>query len=111
MQELMFISTMTLGDEVEVRALHDGFAWDALERGGGVERVRAFIGSGFYALEVTVGEDDIQGNLHRFLGTPEVEQLFTALRPYVQDLPRPEQGTADMPLAAPLVDWRRGTLV
>ena len=74
------------------------------------ERVRAFLGSGFYALEITVGDGDVQENLHRFLGNPEVAGFFAQLGEHVATLPRPDQGTADMPLAAPLLDWRRGVL-
>lgn len=109
MQELLFVSTMTLGDEVQVRTLHDDFPYDALGPDSGVERVRAFIGSGFYALEITVQDGDVQENLHRFLGLPEVDGFFGSLRAHVQTLPRPDQGTADMPLAAPLLDWRLGS--
>jgi hypothetical protein len=44
---------------------------------------------------------------HRFLGTPVVQDLFKQLKPYVQDLPTPDEDTADMPLAAPMLVWRR----
>lgn len=110
MQELLFISRMTLGDERKVLDLHGAFPQGSLEGEPGVERVRAFLGSGFYALEITVGDGDVQENLHRFLGNPEVEGFFAALGEHVETLPRPDQGTADMPLAAPLLDWRRGVL-
>ena len=108
MQELLFVSTMTLGDEVQVRTLHDDFPYDSLGPDAGVERVRAFIGSGFYALEITVQDGDVQERLHHFLAIPEVARFFDSLRTHVQTLPRPDQGTADMPLAAPLLDWRLG---
>lgn len=109
MQELLFISTMTLGDEVAVRTLHDAFPFEAMEGDAGVDRVRAFVGSGLYALEITVADDDVQGNLHRFLAAPEVERFFAALREHVHTLPSADQTTAEMPLAAPVVDWRRGS--
>lgn len=108
MQELLFVSTMTLGDEVQVRALHDDFPYGVLGPDAGVERVRAFIGSGFYVLEITLQDGDVQEQLHRFLAVPEVDRFFGSLRAHVQTLPRPDQGTADMPLAAPLIDWRLG---
>ena len=109
MQELLFVSPMTLGDEVRVRALHVDFPVAALGPDAGVERVRAFIGSGIYALEITFQDGDVQERLHHFLSIPEVDRFFETLRAHVQTLPRPDQGTASMPLAAPLLDWRLGS--
>jgi hypothetical protein len=108
MQTVLFVSPMTLGDEVQVREIHARFPVAALDRGAGVERLRAFIGSGFYALEITVAEGDFQKQFHRFLDTPEVAAFFEALGAYVRDLPTPGEQTASMPLAAPLLDWERG---
>jgi len=110
MQTVLYVSPMTLGDELQVRELHNSFPLTALERGVGVSHLRAFIGSGFYALELTVDDHDgdFQEQFHRFLSTPEVKQFFDRLRPYVQGLPSPGEETADMPLAAPLIDWERG---
>ena len=108
MQTVLFVSPMTLGDELQVRVLHERFPVDALERGVGVGRLRAFIGSGFYAMEITVDEGDFQERFHRFLDTPEVAAFFAALGAHVQGLPQPGEGTAAMPLAAPLLDWERG---
>lgn len=112
MQTVLYVSPMTLGDEVQVRELHDTFPLEALERGTGIERLRAFIGSGFYAMEITVddGDGDFQEQFHRFLDTPEVREFLDRLRPHVQGLPEPGEGTADMPLAAPLIDWERGMM-
>ncbi len=108
MQTVLFVSPMTLGDEVQVRDLHEGFPVAALERGVGVRRLRAFIGSGFYALEITVEEGDFQEQFHRFLDAPEVARFFAALGAHVHDLPRPGEETAAMPLAAPMLEWERG---
>ncbi len=108
MQTVLYVSPMTLGDEHEVRASHDAFPVEALAGASGVEALRAFIGSGFYALEITVSDGDFQEQFHRFLDTPAVVELFTALRPYVSDLPRPGEQTADMPLTAPMIQWERG---
>jgi hypothetical protein len=108
MQTVLYVSPMTLGDELDIRTIHHDFPVAALERGVGVERVRAFIGSGFYALEITVDNGDFQEQFHRFLDTPEIAQFFARLGAHVQDLPRPGEETADMPLAALLVDWERG---
>lgn len=107
MQTVLFVSPMTLGDEVQVRAIHERFPVDVLDQGIGVERLNAFIGSGFYALEITVGQGDFQAQFHRFLDTPEVAAFFAALAPHVQNLPQPGQETAAMQLAAPLLEWQR----
>ena len=109
MQTVLFVSPMTLGDEVQVREIHGRFPVAALDRGAGVERLRAFVGSGFYALEITVDEGDFQEQFHRFLDTPEVAAFFAELGAHVRDLPTPGEQTASMPLAAPLLDWERGT--
>jgi hypothetical protein len=108
MQTVLFVSPMTLGDELQVRDLHEAFPVAALDRGVGVRRLRAFIGSGFYALEITVDEGDFQEQFHRFLDTPEVARFFAALGAHVQDLPKPGEETAAMPLAAPMLEWERG---
>ncbi len=108
MQTVLFVSPMTLGDEVQVREIHARFPVEALDRGAGLERLRAFIGSGFYALEIAVDEGDLQGQFHRFLDTPEVAAFFAALGAHVRDLPKPGEQTAAMPLAAPMLEWERG---
>ena len=108
MQTVLFVSPMTLGDELQVRDLHEAFPVAALDRGVGVRRLRVFIGSGFYALEITVDEGDFQEQFHHFLDTPEVARFFAALGAHVQDLPKPGEETAAMPLAAPMLEWERG---
>jgi hypothetical protein len=108
MQTVLYVSPMTLGDELEVRTIHETFPLNALEEASGIQSLQAFIGSGFYALEITVGDGDFQEQFHRFLETPAVVDLMTALRPYVSDLPEPGEETAAMPLAAPLIQWERG---
>src|SRR5687767_14670449 len=60
MQTVLYVSPMKLGHEVQVRQIHDRFPVTALARGVGIERLVAFIGSGFYALEITVTEGDFQ---------------------------------------------------
>ena len=107
MQTGLYISPMKLGDEVAVREIHQRFPVKALEEGLGVERLVAFIGSGYYALEITVSEGDFQEQFHRFLAAQQVRHFFDELRPYVEDLPSPEEGTAQMPLAAAMLFWQR----
>ena len=103
MQTVLYVSPMRTGDEVEVRRIHEAFPLEALDAGTGVERLVAFIGSGLYAMEVTVGSGDFQEKFHRFLGRPTVQELFAKLRPFVENLPAPAQDTADMPLAVPML--------
>jgi hypothetical protein len=107
MHTVLFVAPMTLGDEVQVRQIHERFPVEALERGAGVERLRAFIGSGFYALEITASDGDFQEQFHRFLDTPEVAGFLTALGEHIQNLPQPGEETAAMQLAAPMLDWVR----
>lgn len=106
MQTVLYVSPMTLGDEVAVRSAHDAFPSEALGRGIGVDRLVVFVGSGFYALEITVGDGDFQEHWHRFLATPEVQALFEALRPHVTNLPSPDAKTADLPLATAMLLWQ-----
>ncbi|MBA2519312.1 MAG: hypothetical protein H0V24_06580 [Chloroflexia bacterium] len=107
MQTVLYVSPMALGDEVQVRAIHERFPVAALNRGAGVERLAAFIGSGFYALEITVADGDFQEQFHRFLATPEVAGFFQELAAHVDRLPLNREGTAEMPLATRMLDWRR----
>jgi hypothetical protein len=107
MQTVLFVSPMTLGDEVQVREIHERFPAAVLDQGVGVERLSAFIGSGVYALEITVSEGDFQEQFHRFLNTPDVAAFFQALGQHVQNLPQPGEETAAMQLAAPLLQWER----
>ena len=106
MQTLLYVSRMTTGDEVAVRKAHESFPVEVLAGGLGIERFVAFIGSGFYAMEITVGDGNVQENLHRFLAAPEVQALFGALRPHVDNLPRPDEQTAEMPLATAMLVWQ-----
>ena len=108
MHTVLYISRMKLGSEVRVRQIHDRFPVEALDRGAGVGRLAAFIGSGFYALEVTVEDGDFQEQFHRFLATPEVASFLQELTAHVEHLPLTAEGTAEMPLAAQMLLWQRG---
>jgi hypothetical protein len=109
MQTVLYVAEMELGSELAVREAHHGFPVEVLERGIGVERLVAFIGSGYYALEITVSDGDFQENFHRFLDAPEVRDLITALSPFVRSLPTPGETTADMPLATAMMLWQSPT--
>lgn len=106
MQTMLYVSPMELGNEVAVRQAHESFPAAALADGIGIDRLIAFIGSGYYALELTISDGDIQENLRRFLGTPSVQEFFTALRPFVRTLPEPEAKTAELPLATAMLLWQ-----
>ena len=106
MQTLLYVSKMAVGDELAVRKAHEAFPVEALGRGLGVDRFVAFIGSGIYAMEITVGDGNVQENLHTFLAAPEVQRLFDALRPHVANLPSPDDQTAEMPLATAMLLWQ-----
>ena len=108
MQTVLYVSPMKLGSEVRVRQIHERFPVEALERGAGVGRLAAFIGSGFYALEMTVDDGDFQEQFHRFLATPEIARFFKELTAHVEHLPLTAEGTAEMPLAAQMLLWQRG---
>ena len=108
MQTVLYVSPMKLGSEVQVRQIHERFPVEALDRGAGVGRLAAFIGSGFYALELTVDEGDFQEQFHRFLATPEIAGFFKDLTAHVEHLPLTAEGTAEMPLAAQMLLWQRG---
>lgn len=105
MQTVLLVSRMDIGREVAVREIHDRFPMEVLERGIGVDRLVAFIGSGYYALELTVSDGEFQSNFHRFLATKEVNDLFTGLRAHVPDLPEPDVETGHMPLATAMLLW------
>jgi len=107
-QTLLYISPMETGDELPVREAHATLPVDVLDAGIGIDRLVAFIGSGYYALEITISDGDVQENFHRFLGTPAIQELFTALRPYVRELPAPDAKTADLPLATAMLLWQSG---
>jgi hypothetical protein len=111
MQTVLYVSSMKLGDEVEVRRAHeDHFPAEALSDGHAVDQVAAFIGSGFYALQLHFAgeEGDFQHRFREFVQMPQVQAFFDLLRPYVDELPEPDSQTAELHLASPLLFWQRG---
>jgi hypothetical protein len=109
-QTILYVSSMTLGEEVQVRHLHEQFPVQALEDGNAVQKLTAFIGSGFYALEIAVNDVDggFQEAFHDFLRMPEVRAFFDGLRMHIDELPSPDSQTAELHLATPIVQWERG---
>jgi len=107
MQTLLYVSELEIGHELAVREAHEAFPVEALQSGIGVDRLLVFIDSGYYALEITVSDGDVQENFHRFLGAPEIQALFTGLRPYVKNLPQADAKTAELPLATAMLLWQK----
>src|SRR4051812_4959901 len=108
MQTVLFVSTMTLGKETEVRELHDDFPVEALAAGDAIENLAAYIGSGFYALQLGFGDGDFQQHFRDFVTDKNVQSFFDGLRAYIDELPAAGDQTAELHLAVPLFTWRRG---
>ncbi len=108
MQTVLFVSPLTKGSEQDVLAIHDQLPVPELEQQADVERLRAYIGSGIYALEITVDDGNFQEHFHRFLNMPAVAAFFRELQPHVHNLPRPDEETAAMPLTTLFMEWDRG---
>ncbi len=108
MQNVLFISPVTLGDEVQIRRVHELLPTEAIAQSESVEHIQAFVGSGFYALELAFADGDFQERFRTFVSLPDVQTFFDALRPYVKSLPFPEDETADVLLASPVLYWEQG---
>jgi hypothetical protein len=107
MQTVLYVSPMELGNEVQVRDIHERFPATALDSGIGIERLVAYIGSGYYALEITVADGDFQERFHSFLTDPDVGRFFRELSAHVRNLSVASEGTAEMPLATAMLEWSR----
>lgn len=108
MQTVLFISPVTLGDEVQIRQIHELFPIEALAESETVVRLEAFVGSGFYALKLGMADGDFQEQFRAFITLPEMQTFFDALRPHVESLPLPEDQTAALLLAGPIIAWEQG---
>ncbi len=109
MRTVLFVSSMTLGTETDVRRIHEQFPVKALERAADIERIEAFIGSGFYALQLAFRDGDFQDRFRAFVTMPDVQSFFDQLRPYVDELPSATDQTADLHLATRLLYWEQET--
>ena len=107
MQTVLFVSTMTLGKETDVRELHDQFPVEALESGETFDNMAAYIGSGFYALQLGFHSGDFQERFREFVTNPALQSFFDQLREFIDELPAPSDHTAELHLAVPLFAWQR----
>jgi hypothetical protein len=126
---LLLVGQVNPGDEGRVREAQAHFPTDAAA-GAGIGAIEAFIGSGYYALELEIDSDDVQDILAAYFNDPRVRAFHASLEPMVSGLPRPDvpygptdrfhdgepaassprtaQSSADLPLAAGMYRWRVG---
>jgi len=130
---LLIIGRVTPGSETALRETQAHFPCDAAIEAG-IEAVEAFVGSGFYAVELEIGADDIQHVLATFFNDSRVREFRAALEPMVEGLPGPDYqfgpadrfhadasgdsndgqtgqtvyNTGDLPFAASMYRWRVG---
>lgn len=126
---LLLVGQVNAGDEGRVREAQARFPTDAAADAG-IVAVEAFIGSGYYAIELEIDADDVQDILAAYFNDPRVRAFHASLEPVVSGLPRPDvrygpsdtfhdgapatssprdvQSSADLPFAAGMYRWRVG---
>jgi hypothetical protein len=104
-QTLLFLYDTEPGDEQGIRSVHKAFPVSALSDRSGIAHIAVFLGSGRYALQVTLEDGDVQERVRQFIDHPEIQRFFDRLRSYVPGLPLPGAETAEMPIAAPMLVW------
>ena len=130
---LLLIGRFKPGAENALRETQARFPHDAAIEAG-IDAVEAFIGSGYYAVELEIGADDIQHVLATFFNDSRVREFLAALEPMVEGLPGPDYqfgpadrfhpdasgdandeqtrqtvyNTGDLPFAASMYRWRVG---
>ncbi len=130
---LLLIGRVKPGSAAALREMQARFPHDAAIEAG-IEAVEAFIGNGYYAVELEIGADDVQHVLATFFNDSRVREFRTALEPMVDGLPGPDYqfgpadqfhaeanddldtrqtgqtvyNTGDLPFAASMYRWRVG---
>ena len=125
---LLIIGHIKHGAEKKLREAQAHFPHDAANEAG-IDAVEAYIGSGFYAVQLEIGRDDIQHVLATFFNDDRVRQFRADLEPIVDGLPGPDYrfgpadrfhedeaasdagtvyNTGDLPFAASMYRWRVG---
>lgn len=125
---LLVIGRIKPGAEPDLREAQARFPHDAANEAG-IDAVEAYIGSGFYAVQLEIGRDDIQHVLSAFFNDDRVRRFRADLEPNVDGLPGPDYrfgpadrfhedegeagaatvyNTGDLPFAASMYRWRVG---
>ena len=125
---LLVIGRIKQGAEPDLREAQARFPHDAANEAG-IDAVEAYIGSGFYAVQLEIGRDDIQHVLSAFFNDVRVRRFRADLEPIVDGLPGPDYrfgpayrfhaaegaadagtiyNTGDLPFAASMYRWRVG---
>ena len=127
---LLIIGHVKHGAEQELREAQARFPHDAAIEAG-IDAVEAYIGSGFYAVQLETGRDDIQHVLSTFFNDDRVRRFHADLEPIVDGLPGADSrfgpadrfheaegetkaaspsvyNTGDLPFAASMYRWRVG---
>ena len=129
---LLLIGRVKPGKEATLREVQAHFPYAAAAEAG-IAAAEAFIGSGYYAVGLEIGEDDTQRVLADFFNDARVREFRTRLEPVVESLPGPDfhfgvgdrfhrdatqaapaeaspavYNTGDLPFAASMYRWRAG---
>jgi hypothetical protein len=127
---LLLIGHVKPGAETSLREIQMAFPFAAAAEAG-ISAVEAYIGSGYYAVELEIEGDDTQANLAAFFSDPRVREFRDRLESVVENLPGPEfqfgvgdhfhqeadntsepersqkvLHTGDLPFAASMYRWR-----
>ena len=124
---LLMIGRVKPGAEPALREVQTRFPLEAAGEAG-IDAVEAFIGSGFYAVGLEIGAEDVQRVLAGFFNDARVREFRAGLEPMVEGLPGAEYqfgptdrfhaggdsgvaavyNTGDLPFAASMYRWRAG---
>ncbi len=125
---LLIIGRIKPGAEPDLREAQARFPHDAANEAG-IDAIEAYIGSGFYAVQLEIGRDDIQHVLSAFFNDDRVRRFRADLEPIIDGLPGPDYrfgpadrfhedegeagaatvfSTGNLPFAASMYRWRVG---
>jgi hypothetical protein len=126
---LLLVGRVKPGQEPALRQVQARFPIDAAKEAN-IDAFEAFIGSGYYAVQLEIGGNDVQGILAKFLNDPRVREYRASLEPIVEGLPGPDYlfgagfssqtsttedesshtiyNTGDLHFAASMYRWRTG---
>jgi hypothetical protein len=128
---LLLIGRVKPGAETSLREIQAAFPYAAAAEAG-ISAAEAYIGSGYYAVGLEIGGDDVQATLADFFNDGRVRAFRHRLEPVVEGLPGPDfqfgvgdrfhqatgetgtvsppavYNTGDLPFAASMYRWRVG---